>query len=181
MTRSIPVATYHQTSDLATSQVWDTGPKALSDFLANRPMYRGHATFAVLFSSGVWTPVNYNLTDIDTDGAHNNIVNNTRFTAQVAGWYWVKGSSAWNPTGVGNNASRFDTAIAKNATIVAGSATFVNKQTNDNACATASTMVQLAVGDYLELYVRQLTGTSIFIDNNSFGTLCDFNVIWISS
>lgn len=180
MARVVPTTTYEAPGVLVTAGVWNNGPKALNDWLINKPMSRMLGNLNQSVTSGAWTAIQLAATISDTDGGHSITVNNTRYTCQVAGWYWVKGIAAINPTGAGNGASRIDTALAKNGTIWVGASEFLDKGANVNSAQQASGLVQLAVGDYLEIWVRQFTGVSVLLDPNTFGTESDLNLLWVS-
>ncbi len=180
MARSFPVTTYSQDGGLVTSTLWNGGPKALNDFLSNRPTFRGTQGVATTVPNNTWTAIRMDQTLIDTDGGHNTIVNNTRYTCQVQGWYWVKGTIGWN--GAGTIAfNRSDAAIAVNGNVIAGSATFLDWGPNQTGAFSASCLVFLVVGDVVEVWGRQQTGHSVFFDNNSTGNMCDMNLWLVSS
>jgi hypothetical protein len=179
MGRLVPTTTYEAPGNLDTASVWDTGPKALNDWLANRPAFKTSVGTPSSVASGVWTAVPFSTTDLDTDGGHNTVTNNSRYVVQVPGVYWAKGCVGWNSTGIGNNQSRFNTAIAVNGVILRGAAQFAWKQTNDNAATLASGVAVLSTGDYVEVWGLQTTGTSIYFDNGSTGTACDLSLFWV--
>jgi hypothetical protein len=181
MARSVPSTTYEIPGALDQALLWDNGPKALNDFLANKPMFRSSSVTTPLVNSGVWTAVGFGDHLIDTDGGHNTSVNISRYVCQVPGQYWVKGCVAWNYSGTGNVSSRFDTALAINGNAMAGTATFQWKQQGFNAATFATGLMRLNVGDYIEVWGRQNTGVQIYFDNGGFGTDCDLNLVWIRS
>lgn len=180
MARSVPTTTYHTPGDPVTGRVWNYGPKALNDFLSLRPSFRGRSHTSQAVVNNTWTPVQYPISVMDTDGGHNVGVNNTRYTSQVPGWYWVKGSISWNPTGVTNVAARIDTAITLTGGFIAGSSQFLTKGNQVNSAQQASAIVFIQVGDYVELFVRQLTGATQSVDFG-FGIECGLEVLWIRS
>lgn len=178
MARLMPTTLSESPGNLFQARVWDDRVKVLNDFLLNRPAFRGVGQFATSVANNTWVAVPLAITVIDTDGGHNNAVNNSRYVCQAPGWYWVKGSVAWNPTSA---TGRIDTAIAKNGTIVPGSSQFLDKGANVNSAQVASTLVQLAVGNYVEMWARQLTGGVMQFDDTSAGTDPDLNAIWVHS
>lgn len=95
---------------------------------------------------------------VDTDGGHSTSVNNTRYTCQVAGWYYVKGSTSWTTVGV---QSRIDAVIAKNNGPINGSHEALVKPNADFSGIFAEVFVYLKVGDYVELWGMQNTGGSL--------------------
>lgn len=180
MARAIPTTSYEWPGTPIAVSIWDSGPKALNDFLANRPTFHSQCQNATSVADNVWTAIPYVFDLIDTDGGHNTVVNNTKYFCQVPGWYWVKGSVAWNSTGT-NTASRFEAGIAVNANIIVGSSQFLFRGTNDAAAMSTSALLFLNAGDYVEIWCRQHTGAAQLLDNNSSGTEPDFNLFWVSS
>lgn len=184
MARTVPVTTYEQAGNLVTSGLWNGGPKALNDFLVNRPMFQGFQAATPAVANNTWTAITMNQANVDTDAGHNTGVNNSRYTVQVGGWYWVVGVTAWN-TGAPNNIFRIDNAVARNGGIVAGSSQFQTIQTQGPSAAFCSTLVLCSTGDYLEIWGRQNTGNSWFFDagSESDGTTsscyCMMNAVWI--
>lgn len=180
MARTIPTTTYEVPGNLVTGELWNAGPKALNDFLSNRPAMVARQNNNQSITNNTWTPINFYLNLLDTDSGHNTVTNPQMFFCQVAGWYWVKGSISINTSGAGNGVSRMDSAIAKNGTIIPGSAQFLTKGVNINYAAQASALVQMAVGDRVELWMRQQTGITIGTDFG-FGIELGMNVIWVHS
>jgi len=181
--RQVPTQVQHSTGDLVTGRVWNNGPKALNDFLSNRPSFLG-SRGAVFFgiANNAWTAVPWLAGLLDTDLGYNSSVNSSRYTCQVAGWYWVKGAVAWDGSGASgaSGAGRIDAAIAKNGGIIVGSSQFLTRGNLVNSGQQASALVQLAVGDYVELWVRQETGATQYL-YSAFDTLNGLQVLWIHS
>lgn len=181
MARTVPVTTYEVPGNLVTSELWNLGPKALNDFLSNRPAMVATDNLTQTIANNTWTPINYGTNYLDTDGGHNVSTNSQMFFAQVAGWYWVRASVSINPSGVGNVACRMDTAIAKNGSIWIGSAQFLDKGTNTNSAQQASALVSLNPGDRVELWLRQNTGGNITTDTGTVGINNGMSVVWVHS
>lgn len=181
MARTVPSTVYHSPGDLVTASTWNAGPKAINDFFSNRPCIQASDNAIQSVANNAWTPVNYGIDYIDTDNGHSVASNTQMFFAEVQGWYWVRASFSWNPSGVTNIASRIDTAIAKNGTIVAGSAQFLDKGNQINSAQSASVMLQLNVGDRAELWVRQFTGATQNSDTGTVGINSGMTVLWVRS
>lgn len=175
MARVVPSVGTQQTGNLVTAQVWNSGVQAVNNFLSNRPAFRANSTAGQSVPNNSWQPIQFNSVLLDTDAGHSSIVNNTRYTCQVAGVYWVKGSIAWNPDS--SAACRTDTSIAKNGSTVSGSATFMYRLTFEFTGYAASTLLRLNVGDYVELWVRQFSGVTF---SPPATPAPDINLIWVS-
>lgn len=174
MARSVPSVPTEQTGNVLSAQLWNSGVKTVNDFLKNKPAFR--STFSNTpppIPNNTWVALPFDSVLLDTDAGHSSAVNNSRYTCQVAGVYWVKGSCFLNQTA--GATTRTDTTIAKNGSTLAGSATFQNRLPSEPTWYVASSLIRLNVGDYVEIWVRQFTGGTISPAN------ADINVIWISS
>lgn len=174
--RVVPRTAQKATNDLITGALWNAGPKALGDFLLGPPIFRGRQAAAQSLTSGTWSALALDTTDVDSDSGHSNVTNNSRYTCQVAGWYYVEGYFA---TGSGGTAARFDCSIAKNGTIVGASAQFLLRQ-NDLQALMSGTLVQLAVGDYVEVWGRHNSGAGVGTFAGS-DLDCSMNLFWVHS
>lgn len=186
MARTVPNPPGANAGALVTAELWNNGPKALNDFLLNKPTFLGQQGTSSSVSNTTWTAVPLNTNFIDTDGGHNVAVNNTRYTVQVAGWYWVVGMVAWN-TGIPAGTFRMEGAVAKNSNIIAGSSQFLSIITQGPSAVATSSLVACNIGDYLEIWGRQSTGATQNFDNGSVTDgitrtcYCMMNAIWIRS
>lgn len=97
----------------------------------------------------------------DTDTIHDNSTNNPRLTAKTAGKYIVSGSAVF----ASNATGRRQIFLKKN-----GSTTYsyIEWDTNQNSVTsmTITTIIDLAVNDYVELMVRQSSGGGLNINSN---------------
>lgn len=132
-------------------------------FFNNPPEFLGtQVTTSTSIATG-FTWVSINFADsagiaIDNYGGHSTSVNNTRYTAQVAGWYTVSGVVAFISNATGFRASR----IAKNGTQVMGFAASTTAATSlSTAPALPTRAIQLNVGDYIELQGLQNSGGTL--------------------
>lgn len=176
MARTVPVAPLQNPGAIVASALWNSGPKAMGDFYTGVPMFRGRQTSAFALGSGGWYVMPLQATDIDTDSGHSNSINSSRYTCQVAGWYWVQGYSAWTNSG----AAQADMwcALAVNGTQLPGAQQVLQTQANDFHAVGASALVQLNVGDFVETWGRQDSGSTV---STWIGTdLCPcMNVLWV--
>lgn len=174
--RTIPRTAQKAATQLITGALWNAGPYAMGNFMLNVPVFRGVQNASQAVASNVWTPMFLQSETIDTDNGHSNVTNNPRYTCQVPGWYYIEGYIALNS---GQPASRVESAIAKNSTIVPGSCQFLLRQ-NDLQSLMTATFVQLAVNDFVEVWGRQQSAGSL---NTFAGTdLCPcMNLFWVHS
>lgn len=178
MARTPPTQNFFEfAGNLVTSEYWNEDVKGLNDFLSDRPMFRASCTTAASIPTGTNTPIPFDTNWIDTDSGHNTQVNNSRYTCQVSGIYWVKGCVAYTAAGV---ATRVACLIAKNGSPYLGGATFLNKLASDSIAISASGLIALFPGDYIEIWTAQISGGSLTLDQHLTGvTESDFNVLWL--
>jgi hypothetical protein len=176
VTRTAPsLSTQNPGNLVASTALWNIGPKATGDFFLAPPLFRGRQTTLQSAPSGSWQAQGLQVADLDTDGGHSNVTNNSRYNCQVPGWYFVEGFAAWVNGGA---QGRMDAAIVKNGSIVSGSQSSVVKQNIDFGAVVAAALVQLKIGDYTEVWGMQSTGSTINTAPN--GDLCPcLNVMWI--
>ena len=135
---------------LARAGIYNTGT-----FLLNPPLFVGTQTTTQSVTSGTWTTLSLNTSQADTYGGHDNVTNNSRYTAQVAGVYAVCGVSAFatNSTGVRG------TRLHINGSVVQGTAQMMTPATSSGTgLPTPVRTIRLAVGDYVEVAGWQSSG-----------------------
>jgi hypothetical protein len=118
-----------------------------------------YLTSAQSLSNGVGTIINWTAEYFDTNGFHDNATNNTRLTVPSgkAGKYLVvmSGNYAASATGVR------DTAVRKNGTTYVGSFAASSCGSGTGQGTTVSRILDLSVGDYLEVDAIQTSGGSL--------------------
>jgi hypothetical protein len=181
MSRTVPAPVFQTAGNVVQSSGWNSGPKAMGDFYLSPPIFRAHQSTAQAFAASQYTPLKFDVTDVDTEGGHSNTVNNSRYVCQVAGWYWMEGFAAW--TGVpGTDTVWAMASLNSNGSstpnIVRSLQTRILYATNDFAAVGASGTLKMAVGDVLELYA-----IVIGVCNTAPNTdLCpSINLVWLHS
>lgn len=115
-------------------------------------------TVAQSISTSSGTAVTFGAEDVDTAGGHSTSSNTSRYVAQVAGWYQVSGAVSFASNGTGRRGSW----LAVNGSNVNGSEAIVHTSTTNVISVPGRTMlVQLGIGDYVELLAWQDSGGSI--------------------
>lgn len=129
------------------------------NFLLNKPTAVLYQTTAQSVPNSAPVALQLNATQSDTYGGHSNTTNNTRYTAQVAGEYWVMANGLL----VSANGGDRSLQIYKNGTGL--STSFIvdpAASTSYGAMGTlTATLVQMAVGDYVEAWIGQDTAGSL--------------------
>lgn len=104
-----------------------------------------------------WTSIAFTAEDYDTDGFHDTVTNNSRFTVPVgqAGKYVITGTVVFSTSGSGSRASRI---YLNNTTLL--SFVYLNPTTTGGwlTAFPVTTIYDLAEGDYVELQAYQFTG-----------------------
>lgn len=175
MARTVPVITTQNPGNPVNAALWNSGPKACTDFYLSPPMFRGRQTGSQSGATNTWTAMTLQAVDVDTDSGHSAI--QSRYVCQVAGWYWVEGFATWT-SGVGAN--RVDGAIFKNGSLWGGSQQSLIISSSGLIGISASALVSLTVGDYVEMQSRQETGATLstFVGSDLAPAL---NALWVHS
>lgn len=96
----------------------------------------------------------------DTYNGHSTSTNNSRYTAQVAGWYWIRSAVCWSPNATGNRVM----ALYVNGAMVPYAQTQQPASSATNFTITeVSSNIPLALGDYVEAWVGQNSGGALAI------------------
>jgi hypothetical protein len=124
---------------------------ALATVSADKPhaFLRQTSNQSIVF--GAWTAVTFDTEDVDTHSGHSTSVNTSRYTAAVAGWYHVVGRGSFAANSTGHRGVR----IAKNGSVVNGSASYFQAATSDVWSSAGVADVHLNVGEYVEVQVIQ--------------------------
>lgn len=156
--RTVPVSTTQSPGNLISGALWNAGPAASNTFLTTVPLAVMSQATTQSFTSGVPAALSYDSTQLDTDGGHSNVTNNSRYTCQVAGWYFVKVGAVWAVNASGARGIQ----IFKNGAAwpYSWNTSLAVETFYDPGNETAA-LVQLAVGDYVEAWVQQHSGGSL--------------------
>jgi hypothetical protein len=148
-TLPIPVPAQEAPGLPVASSLWNAQVRDGYGFLLNVPVFVGTQTAAQSnIVDNTWTPINLNTSQVDTYSGHSNTVNNSRYVAQLAGYYIVTGVVCWAANATGARAVR----IHVNGVVVQGTAQMVpTSSTNVTGIATPTRTIFLKVGDYVEV------------------------------
>ena len=125
---------------------------------ADFPVTRARGTSATSIANNSYTSVNLQTEDFDDDGMHSTSVNTSRFTAQRDGRYLVAGGVGFS----GNTTGRRGARIALNGASVEGTATLlIATSASAVAVSTRTAVVEMVVGDYVEVQAFQDSGGAL--------------------
>ena len=122
---------------------------------------RTYLTTNVSTSNNTYTAVNFNAETYDTDGYHSTTTNTSRITipSGKAGYYYITGQTQF-----ASNSTSFRIAqLRKNGTgVTQGSR--INATSGNGTSVMAEDVLNLAVGDYIELFILQNSGGTLTTD-----------------
>ena len=125
-------------------------------FALNPPSFVGYQNASQTLATTSWTSLSLDTTTFDNYSGHSNITNNSRYTAQVAGWYTCNGVYA---PAAGSTSGFRAGRLAVNGTPVLGGASYSGAPTTAECSVVTPTKdVFLNVGDYVEMQGWQSTG-----------------------
>jgi hypothetical protein len=124
-------------------------------------------TTAQSTSNNTATAISFNNEIFDTDGFHDNSTNNTRITipSGKGGKYLLIGQINYNPNATGLRIVKFH----KNGSLFSLPVISASAAATDSTNVTASTIVAVSAGDYVELVAQQTSGGSLDIGVSTSG------------
>jgi hypothetical protein len=139
-------------------------------FLYANQAVKVYRTTNLSVTSATPTTVGWDAEAFDTNSLHDNVTNNSRLTAAIAGKYCVYNEAQWDTSATANY--RYAN-LYKNGS-VAGVFGVANPNAGIGAVVTSSLIIALAASDYLEIVVAQDTGAALNLlggteANSSFG------------
>lgn len=145
-------------------------------FLENQPVFFGVQASAQTLATGSNAAITLDTGVVDTYGGHSNSTNNSRYVAQIAGYYLMSGC-----VGYQTNASGFRQAQLR----VNGS--YFQGGTNEQAASSSSFAVTISsplvikylnVNDYAEIWGWQTSGGNL--NTTAFGDqACSLSIFWL--
>lgn len=152
------------------------------EFLYRPPRARLRKSVNQVCNTGVVSVVTWDMEDYDTDGGHSNVTNNTRYTSQTAGWYYLSTSFVYETASNEENGTR-EVCFQKNSN---GSL----KQNRQDEYLGAGELqgrvfmrtgghMYLAVNDYVEVLFHQDSGTNGSIRSGSTTQFSFLSVRWV--
>lgn len=183
MPRTVPSIATEAPGNYITSALWTAQVGSIMQWLVGSgtnglPMFYGYQATAQSMPNNVWTAVTMDTEVIDTDGGHSTTTNTSRYTSQVAGYYLVTGCTAF----ASNSTDYRGAAIYKNGVQVVGGANvqIANAGARTAVVVQSPIIIQLAVGDYIEMYGNQVSGAALNTQADvSAGKNCSLLAVWI--
>lgn len=146
--------------------------------LANPPIAKMTNSGAQSIATSTSTALTWDSETYDTVNGHSTVTNTSRYTVQTgyAGYYQLRAVVAWNGNATGVRRTWFavnGTAVDATEQRMPGNAT--------NHSASTETALQLAVGDYVEVFVNQNSGGALALITGGAGQAFQswFEIEWI--
>lgn len=153
----VPIPRTFTVSEVENAAFLNSVRDALS-FLLNKPQAQLYQSASQSIASGAFTAITFDQTLVDTYGGHSNTTNNSRYTAQVAGWYSVSGGIGYLTNATGARGA----VIYKNgAALTQATGSITAASSVLHVAMAGEFLIQLAVGDYVELYAFQSSGGAL--------------------
>ncbi|MGW2692324.1 hypothetical protein ACWC3Y_10735 [Streptomyces sp. NPDC001296] len=156
---AIPTLTVPTVGNFDTGAWWTQNVTNMLTYGLNPPIFAGTQTSAQSTANTTWTTITLDTEQADSYGGHNTATNNSRYVAQIAGWYTVCGVAVFANNATGSRAAR----LHVNGNVIQGSAQNVltSSSSSFTGVMTPVRAVQLAVGDYVEVAGWQSSGGSL--------------------
>jgi hypothetical protein len=155
---TIPSVPTEVPGNFNTSALWNANILGGLNYLFAPVRFKGYASTGQSFTSTTTSAVLTLDTEIvDSDGGHSTTTNTSRYTAQTAGLYIVTGSVCFASNATGTRTLQ----VFLNGVGVTGSAVQSAASGSNGTSVFTATMVQMAVGDYVELAAWQNSGSTL--------------------
>jgi hypothetical protein len=157
VTLSVPAPPGRAAGSRITGAIYQADVTDSVNFLANVPQFLGSQTSVQSIPNTTVTAILIDTEKSDTYDGHSLVTNTSRYTCQTngAGWYLFVGSVLWAASNLGSRS----VGISKNG-VSQGSVSVDCSRLDVNPNLTATALVQLAVGDYVEVVAYQSTGSA---------------------
>jgi len=154
---TIPTLPVEVPGNFNTSALFNLVASAINYTLAPVRFKAYSSTSQSIPSGTAVIPLTLDTEVVDSDGGHSTTTNTSRYVCQTAGLYWVSGSVNFAT----NSSNTRTLQILYNSGGVVGSAQQVAPAPNRGGSVFTSTLLQLNVGDYVEIAAWQDSGTSL--------------------
>jgi hypothetical protein len=142
-----------------TAALWNANVYNGLSYLLNPPLYAGYQSAAQSIANSTLTALSMDSAVVDSYGGHSNVTNNTRYTAQVGGYYLIIGQVGYAANATGNRLIE----LHKNGgtTLSLGQGVSPAPGTANNSANQVCALLLMAAGDYVEAYTYQTSGAAL--------------------
>jgi hypothetical protein len=179
---TIPSETTAVAGTVLTAATWNANVRDAINFILAPPFAVLRQTVAQSIANAAWVGATLDAEDLDRDNGHSTSSNTSRYTAQTAGWYAVRGAALYTANGTGSRA----VAIQINGAFTARYSKMQIASSGASATTGVITMhdVYFNVGDYVELALNQTSGVALntnVSEDGAPGSNPSLTVRWIST
>lgn len=171
-------------TEAATNTKFNVDIRDSFEFINRPPRARLRKTVDQSCNTGIVSTITWDSEEYDTDGGHSNVTNNSRYTSQTAGWYYLSCSFVFALVSNELNGTR-EVCFQKN-----GNGSLKQNRQDEYLGAgelqgrvymrTAGHMY-LAVNDYVEVLFHQDSGTNGTLRANITSYFAFFSARWVRS
>jgi len=175
---TIPTVPTEAPGNFWTSALWNANILGGLNYLFAPVRFKGYSSTAQsIASSTTSTVLTLDTEIVDSDNGHSTVTNTSRYTCQTAGLFFVTGSVTFATTSATGTRTL---NIFVNGTSVFGAGNQSAPSGSNGASVFSSTLVQLSVGDYVELACWQNSGSPI-LTSTSTAIATTMNLIRLSA
>lgn len=156
---AVPITRTFTPGETEVGSYLNAGVRDLGNFLLNPPIAQLTQGTVQSIPNGAATAVAFDSTVNDSYGGHSNVTNNSRYTAQVTGWYLVIGVVAFAVNATGTRTAR----LRKNGSDIVYFDVWAqaNTQASQPSATATAGILQLNAGDYVELAAYQTSTAAL--------------------
>lgn len=162
-------------NDVTGSQL-NTNVRDATSYMTNPPVATLTQTVAQSIATATATAITFDATTLDSYNGHSNTTNNSRYVAQVPGYYEVSGMVCFAPNATNDRKAQ----IYKNGSPIGGAQGQTPTVSNGNGTSvvTPNFLVYLnGTGDYVELFATQYSGGNLNTTPNT-SNECSLTIKW---
>lgn len=172
MTLPIPNEMTATVGQILTAAQWNSNVRDGIRYLANPPIFIGTQSVAQSFATSTFGAVTFDAETVDSYNGHSTTTNNSRYVAQVAGWYLVVAQVGTVANTAGFRApGLFINGVAP-ATIIQPQ---MSPSQSGNTIMQVAGLVFLNVNDYVEVRMDQSSGGAL----SSYAPGCFMGCLWV--
>lgn len=174
---AVPTPSQVSPGNYMTAALWNASVYNGLTFALNVPCFHGYQSASQSIASNTWSAISLNVTTMDSYSGHSDTTNNSRYTAQVSGWYMVSGVVAFGANATGFRAAKVN---VNGTTLLNAGNGYAQNTGGTFSCpvTTPNRPVFLNSGDYVELYGFQNSGGAL--STSALGELaCGLTVWWL--
>lgn len=156
---TVPTAYTWTVGELVTASKVNQYLRDAVSFLLSPPHATMTHSVGQTTTTGADTALSFDTEESDSDNGHSTVTNNSRYTAQTAGYWQAIGVAPWTSSANGGRETfvRVNGATAYSSQVIAASLAIQH-------CVSITDKVFLNVADYVEICVRQTSGANLNVD-----------------